>query len=220
MAKKPRNPLNVPEIVPVFPLSGALLLPRTHRPLNIFEKRYLAMVDHALGKDRLIGMIQPVTSGEESPAGKVPLRQVGCLGRIVHFDETEDERYLIVLEGIARFETLAEVEAGTPFRQFRISTTPYAGDFAEEECDEDVDRKRFLEMIRNYADFAQLDIDWNEIDETATADLVNFSCMMSPYGAAEKQVLLEAETLNARAETLIAMAELEMARSRSGSTLQ
>lgn len=220
MPKRPQNPADVPEIVPVFPLSGALLLPRTHRPLNIFERRYLKMIDHALAHDRLIGMIQPVAAGEESPRGRVPLRQIGCLGRIVHFDESAEDHYLIVLEGIARFEALAEIDARLPFRQYRISTTQFAGDFAPNEHDDGVDRTRFLAMMRDYADYAQLDLDWSEIDETETADLVNFACMMSPYGAAEKQVLLEAASLNTRAETLMAMAELEMARSRSGTTLQ
>lgn len=220
MPKRPTSPAMIPDIVPVFPLSGALLLPATHRPLNIFEPRYIAMIDHALAHDRLIGLIQPQETGEESPAGSVPLRQTGCLGRLIQFDESEDNRYLIVLEGITRFDIVEEVDAGTPFRQCRIATARYAADFDPDFGEEAVDRKRFLAMMRDYAEFAQIDLDWSEIDETGTADLVNFACMVSPYGAAEKQVLLEAKTLLARAETLMAMAELEMARSRSGVTLQ
>ncbi len=221
MARRPTSPADLPQTVPLFPLAGALLLPHTHRPLNIFEPRYLTMVDHALATDRMIGLIQPEETSEESPRGKdVPLRSVGCLGRIVQFDGSEDDRYLIVLEGLTRFDIGAERPVDTPFRQARIEAARFARDFEHHAGEEAVDRKRFLAIMREYADFAQIELDWNEIDETDTADLVNFACMMSPYGAAEKQVLLEASTLGDRAETLIAMAELEMARSRSGTTLQ
>jgi len=220
MSKRPISSSMLPDTIAVLPLSGALLLPHTHRPLNIFEPRYIALVDHALGHDRLIGLIQPESAREESPAGSVPLRRIGCIGRISQFDESEDDHYLVVLEGISRFEIDSEIETDAPFRQCRIATARFANDFDPDAGEEAVDRQRFLGMMRDYADFAQLDIDWNEIDETGTADLVNFACMMSPYGAAEKQVLLEARTLEGRAETLMAIAELEMARSRSGTVVQ
>lgn len=220
MPKRPTTPSMVPDVVPVFPLSGALLLPHTHRPLNVFEPRYIAMIDHVLGNERLIGLIQPRDTAEESPKGVVALRRVGCLGRIIQFDESEEDHYLVVLEGITRFEILEEIKTDKPFRECRINAEPFAIDFNPDFGEEAVDRKHLIATMREYAEFAQLDLDWDEINETGTADLVNFACMMSPYGAAEKQVLLEAITLEARAETLIAMAELEMARARSGTTLQ
>lgn len=220
MPKRPTSPSMIPDLVPVLPLSGALLLPHTHRPLNIFEPRYLAMVDYALANDRLIGLVQPEDVSEESPQGDVPLRPIGCLGRLTHFDESEEDRYLIVLEGLTRFTIKDEAQTDTLFRQCHISVNQFAGDFEPDAGEDAVDRKRFLSMMREYAEFADLDLDWSEIDETGTADLVNFACMMTPYGAAEKQILLEADTLETRAETLIAMAELEMARSRTGATLQ
>lgn len=220
MPKRPKTIADIPASAPIFPLSGALLLPHTHRPLNIFEQRYLDMVDHALRTDRLIALVQPEVADEESPKGHVPLRQTGCLGRLIHFEESEDNRYLIILEGIARVSIGAEVKSDLGFRQHMIDATPFADDFKPDLGEEEVDRHRFMSMMREYADFADLELDWDEIDETATADLVNFACMVSPYGAAEKQLLLEAKTLVARAETLMAIAELEMARARSGTTLQ
>lgn len=221
MPTRPLRLADLPEIVPVFPLSGALLLPNTHRPLNIFEPRYVDMVDHVLAGNRLIGLIQPEEDGEESPSGEqVPLRQIGCLGRLNHFEDAEDGRYFIILDGVSRFELIEEVEMGTTFRQFRISAKRFASDFEPRHGEYGVDRSRFIKMMRDYALFADLDLDWDEIERTDTAELVNMCCMLSPYGAREKQVLLEAGSLIDRAETLIAMAEMEMARNREGATLQ
>ena len=218
--KRPVSTDELPDSLPVFPLGGALLLPFAQRPLNIFEPRYIAMVDAALAGDRLIGLIQPENTDEESPRGRVPLQRVGCIGRITHFDEMDEDRYFIILDGLVRFSPLAERETDQPFRTFEIDATPFAGDFERGLGADAVDRDRFVKMMRDYADYAKLDLDWQEIERTPTADLVNFCCMVSPYGAAEKQVLLEAETLLQRAETLIAMAELEMARAGPGMPLQ
>lgn len=217
---KPRSIDQLPKSVPVLPLSGAILLPRTHRPLNIFEPRYVALIDHILATDRLVGLVQPQDSSEESPKTLVPLQRIGALGRLTHFEETADDRYLVVLEGITRFALGVEVQTPEPYRTFEIDTRPFYADFDPRHGEAGVDRPRFVEMIRNYAAFADLDLNWEEIERTGTADLVNLCCMMSPYGAAEKQVLLEAETLAGRAETLIAMAEIEMARSGSDNALQ
>ena len=215
-----QRPSDVPEIVPVFPLTGALLLPFAQRPLNIFEPRYVAMVDHALKGDRLIGLIQPQDTSEESPTGSVALQTVGCLGRLSHFDEAGDDRYFIILDGVCRFEVVEEVEGWTPFRQFKIDATRFASDFDRGYGAEAVNRDRFLKMMKDYAEFANIELNWDEIGKTGTAELVNFCCMVSPYGAKEKQVLLEADSLLSRAETLIAMAEFEMARSGAGAPLQ
>jgi Lon protease-like protein len=212
MPKRPASPADLPESVPVFPLTGALLLPFSHRPLNIFEPRYVEMVDHALAGDRMIGLIQPEDTTEESPKGRAPLQKIGCLGRLTHFEENGEGRYFIILEGITRFEVVQEITMRRPYRQFAISAERFALDFDRLHGEELVDRTRFLKMMKDYAEFANFELNWDEIKKTGTADLVNFCCMVSPYGAAEKQVLLEANSLEDRAETLIAMAEYEMAK--------
>jgi uncharacterized protein len=210
--KRPTSPADLPASVPVFPLAGALLLPFSHRPLNIFEPRYVEMVDDALRGDRLIGLIQPEDASEESPKGRAALQKIGCLGRLTHFEENGDGRYFIILDGLTRFEVLSEQTVMTPYRRCVISAERFASDFEREFGQDSVDRERFLKMMRDYAEFANLDLNWDEINRTGTADLVNFCCMVSPYGASEKQVLLEAASLEDRAETLIALAEVEMAR--------
>ena len=212
MLKRPASSADLPKSVPVFPLTGALLLPFSHRPLNIFEPRYIDMVDAALRGDRLIGLIQPEDTSEESPKGRSQLQSIGCLGRLTHFEESGEGRYFIILEGITRFKILHELTVMTPYRQCVIDATGFAADFEREYGEAAVDRERFVKMMRDYAEFANIDLNWDEIEQTGTADLVNFCCMVSPYGAAEKQVLLEAQTLEQRAETLIAMTEYEMAR--------
>src|SRR5688500_10526593 len=129
MLKRPTSPKDLPTSVPVFPLSGALLLPFAHRPLNIFEPRYVEMVDAALRGDRLIGLIQPEDASEESPKGRAPLQKVGCLGRLTHFEENGEGRYFIILEGVTRFEVIQEITMRTPYRQFAISGERFALDF-------------------------------------------------------------------------------------------
>lgn len=221
MSKRPKHLKNVPDTVPVFPLNGALLLPGLQRPLQIFEQRYIDMIDYALSGDRLVGLIQPERSDEESPEGRdIALRRVGALGYLTQFEELSDGRYIISLEGICRFNLVAEAPVDTSFRQARIDAGTFASDFQPASGENAVDRPRFIAMMHSYAEFADLDFDWDEIEQTATADLVNMCCMLSPYGAAEKQVLLEARSLQERAETLIALAELEMAHAAAGTVLQ
>lgn len=221
MTKRPKHLKDVPRTVPLFPLTGALLLPGLQRPLQIFEQRYVDLIDHVLGGNRLIGLIQPEQSEEESPQGRdVPLRRVGALGYLSQFEEVSDARYIVSLEGICRFTLEAELDVDTAFRQGEINVSTFSADFQPSEGENAVDRPRFVSMMQNYAEFAELDFDWDEIEQTSTADLVNMCCMLSPYGAAEKQVLLEAGSLRERAETLIALAELEMAHAASGTVLQ
>ncbi|MBU1306284.1 MAG: LON peptidase substrate-binding domain-containing protein [Alphaproteobacteria bacterium] len=218
MLKRPTSPADLPKSVPVFPLSGALLLPYSHRPINVFEPRYIDMVDAALRGDRLIGLIQPEDTSEESPRAASPLQLVGCLGRITHFEESGEGRYFIILEGVTRFRLAHELTVMTPYRQAIIAADDFATDFTRSFGEEAVDRERFVKMMRDYAEFANIELNWDEIERTGTAELVNFCCMVGPYGPAEKQVLLEAVTLEQRAETLIAMTEYEMARGGSGTT--
>jgi Lon protease-like protein len=217
---RPNSPAELPGHVPVFPLTGALLLPFSQRPLNVFEPRYVEMVDHALSGNRLIGLIQPEDMSEESPRGRAPLQKIGTVGRLTHWEENGEGRYFIILEGLARFELMSELTVMTPFRQAVISSENFSLDFARAFGEEAVDRSRFLKMMKDYAEFANFELNWDEIDKTGTADLVNFCCMVSPYGAREKQVLLEARSLEDRAETLIAMAEYEMAKGGAGAPLQ
>lgn len=212
MLKRPTSTADLPLSVPIFPLSGALLLPFAHRPLNVFEPRYVEMVDAALRTDRLIGLIQPQDTSEESPRGRAPLQSIGCLGRLTHFEENGEGRYFIILEGICRFALRSELTVISPYRQATIDAERFAADFDRGFGADAVDRRRFVKMMRDYADFADIEMNWDEINKTPIADLVNFCCMVSPYGAAEKQLLLEAGSLESRAETLIAMAEYEMAR--------
>ena len=140
--------------------------------------------------------------------------------RITHFEEVEDSRYLIILDGLTRFELGDELTVMTPYRQFKVEAANFISDFEQGYGAERVNRPRFLKMMRDYAEFANFELNWDEINKTGTADLVNFCCMVSPYGAAEKQMLLEAPSLEDRAETLIALAEVEMARSGTGVPLQ
>jgi uncharacterized protein len=219
MRKRPTTAQELPANLPVFPLSGALLLPFSHRPLNIFEPRYIEMVDHALASDRLIGLIQPEDAGEESPRGRAPLQKIGTIGRLSHWEENGEGRYFIILDGISRFTLVQELTVMTPFRQAVIDATPFADDFTRAYGEDKVDRDRFLKMMKDYAEFANFELNWDEINKTGTADLVNFACMVSPYGAKEKQVLLEARSLEDRAETLIALAEFEMAKGGNNAPL-
>jgi uncharacterized protein len=216
MLKRPASPADLPKSVPIVPLSGALLLPFSHRPLNVFEPRYVDMVDAALRGDRLIGLIQPEDTSEESPRGRDPLQAIGCLGRITHFEESGEGRYFIILEGVTRFRLAHELTVMTPYRQGVVDAAEYAFDFTRDFGEDEVDRERFVKLMRDYAEFANIELNFEEIERTGTADLVNFCCMVGPYGPADKQVLLEAPTLEQRAETLIAMTEYEMARGTGG----
>jgi uncharacterized protein len=218
--RRPASINDLPEMLALFPLSRALLLPQTHRPLNIFEPRFVEMIDDALAGNRLVGLIQPRESDEEAPRGQVPLEPVGCIGRIVHFEEQEENRYFVILEGVCRFEPVEEFTVATPYRQARISTEKFAGDFTPNLGADSIDRARLVSVLRDYADFAQIEVDWDDVEDTGTGELVNLAAMLSPYGAREKQALLQAATLHERAETLIALAEMEMARARTGAVLQ
>ncbi|MEM7694585.1 MAG: LON peptidase substrate-binding domain-containing protein [Pseudomonadota bacterium] len=204
--------LDVPATVPVFPLSGALLLPRSHLPLNIFEPRYLAMVDEALATDRLIGMVQPRFDDDEGARTTAPLCAVGALGRIVSFQESGDGRYLIQLAGVCRFGILEEVDRGEDFRRCRISAAAFTADFTGETGEDEVDRDALINAFQSYLDANDLEADWKSVKAASNEALVNTLAMMSPYGPAEKQALLEAPDLKSRAATLVAITEIELAR--------
>lgn len=205
------KPQDLPEILPIFPLPGALLLPRGQMPLNIFEPRYLAMVDAALAGGRVIGMIQPDPAGIDR-IGLPQLYTVGCAGRLTQFAETGDGRYLIQLTGVSRFRLIGEEAAGTPFRLARVDFSRFENDLRPGLGEEGVDRPALLAALRSYSDANRIPIDWGSIEQAPNEALVNALSMMSPYGVREKQALLEAEDLRARAAMLIAITEMELAR--------
>lgn len=205
------GPADLPEVVPVFPLSGALLLPRAELPLNIFEPRYLEMVDDALAGARLIAMVQPDEAGPETDRGP-GLHKVGCLGRITQFAETGDGRYLITLSGICRVRIRAEEEVATPYRQCAVDAADFASDFEESVGEAQVDRSALLAALAAFLEANRLEADWDGIRQAGTETLVNGLCVMSPYGVLEKQALLEAPTLKARSEMLVAITQMMLAR--------
>ncbi|MBN8920973.1 MAG: LON peptidase substrate-binding domain-containing protein [Rhizobiales bacterium] len=208
-----RGPADLPEVIPVFPLPGALLLPRGQMPLNIFEPRYLAMIDDALAdRHRLVGMIQP-NPAQPGPEDKPALFTVGAVGRITQFAESGDGRYLIQLTGIARFRIAEEIAALTPYRQCRVTYAPYADDFTARHGEDEVDRTAVLKALTAFLTARDLKADWEGIENAPNEALVNALCMMSPYGPAEKQALLEAPDLRTRAEVLVAVTEMELAKS-------
>jgi Lon protease-like protein len=210
-----RGPGDVADVIPVFPLPGALLLPRGQMPLNIFEPRYLAMVDDTLRSgQRLIGMIQPDTA-HPGPDDRPHLFKVGCVGRITQFAETGDGRYLIQLTGVSRFAVEQELSVPTPYRQCRVTYAPFADDFVARKGEQAVDRAAVLEALSAFLKANKLKADWEGIENAPNEALVNALAMMSPYGPAEKQALLEAPDLKTRAEILVAVTEIELAKSGS-----
>lgn len=208
---------DLPATVPVFPLSGALLLPRVHMPLNIFEPRYLAMVDSALGGDRLIGITQPCFDDAANRMRAVPrLCDIGGLGRIVNFQETGDGRYIISLAGVCRFRVAEELSTLTEYRICRIDCSEFEADLVEDKASDDVDRQAVIKAFQDFLAANDLEADWHSVGSASDEALVNTLAMMSPYGPAEKQALLEAPTLKARAATLVAITEVQLARQCGG----
>jgi hypothetical protein len=210
-----RGPADLPGTIPVFPLPGALLLPRGQMPLNIFEPRYLAMVDDSLRDGhRLIGMIQPDTA-HPGPEQKPNLFRVGCAGRITQLAETGDGRYLLQLTGVARFRLEEELSVATAYRQCSVTFAPFADDFVARRGEEKVDRTHLLETLRAFLKANNLKADWQGIESAPNEALVNALAMMSSYGPAEKQALLEAPDLKTRAEVLIAVTEIDLAKDKN-----
>ena len=213
-----RGPEAVPAVIPVFPLPGALLLPRGQMPLNIFEPRYLAMIDDALRSgDRLIGMIQPDPTHPGVDRDKPHLFHVGCVGRMTQFAESGDGRYLIQLTGVSRFRIEEELAVTTLYRQCRVTYQPFVDDFTPRkgEDEDEVDRKALLRALTAFLKANNLKADWDGIENAPNEALVNALAMMSPYDAAEKQAMLEAPDLKTRAEILVAVTEIELAKSKT-----
>ncbi len=210
-----RGPGDCPSMVPLFPLPGALLLPRGQMPLNIFEPRYLAMIDDALKSHRLIGVIQPDADADDVPRLTPALCAVGCIGRITQLAETGDGRYLLTLTGVVRFDVVEEIRALTPYRQAKVSYNRFISDFEARAGEDRVDRTGLLRALKDFAAANELKIDWRGVNEAPNEALVNALSMMAPFGAKEKQALLEAPDLKSRADMLVAITEMELARNGS-----
>lgn len=216
----PVMPLSaLPPQLPLFPLSGVVLLPGARLPLNIFEPRYLAMVEHALGQPgRMVGIIQP-SSGGEMPDDLVPsLYSIGCAGRITSFTETEDGRYLIGLTGICRFTLAEELPSSTLYRIARPDWGGFADDLQPAD-DADIDRKKLISVLESYFKTQGIAADWNAVQSTPNETLIASLVMICPLPPNEKQALLEAADLRARADlltTLLEMASLPRVESEAG----
>jgi len=211
------SPRTAPAVIPVFPLAGAILLPGGSLPLNIFEPRYLRMVDDALAEARFIGMTQPRES--ETGEGPPALYDVGCAGRIVAFAETGDGRYLITLAGVTRFRVRRELPGAQPYRRVEADYGPYAADRAPDPSAASVDREALFDAMRHYLDAEGVSADWDAAVDAPTDALVNSLAMGCPFAPNEKQALLEAQTIGERARCLVAL--MRMARGEAnGETLQ
>jgi uncharacterized protein len=233
-----RNPSDLPARIPVFPLRGAILLPRATLPLNLFEPRYVAMIEDCIGSSRILGIIQPARTGpssagepEESPLGKhVGLRRVGCAGRVTAYQEVPDGRIVITLTGVSRFTVISENPSAKPYRICEVSYEPFLNDFDRPEFGADVgtadrsgvNRTQLLAVLKRYLEANNFKADWRSIEQAPSEHLVNSLAIMSPYGPEEKQALLEAADVKTRADVLIALAEMELAAGDggTGTTLQ
>jgi uncharacterized protein len=210
---------DMPDVIPVFPLPGALLLPRARLPLNIFEPRYLAMLEDTLKTpDRLIGMIQPVVMPEALDRGR--LHQIGCAGRVTAMQETEDGRYLITLQGISRFRLIRQEESFRPYLRAQVVWNPFERDLGREETDKGFDRSAFLKVLARYFDTAQLSSDWDSMRDADEELLVNSLSILCPFDPEEKQALLEAPTLTNRRETLVTLMEFALCGGNDEGTVQ
>ena len=199
--------IELPQVIPVFPLPGSILLSRGQLPLNVFEPRYLNMVDDAMAGDRMIGLIQPIGGMDIQP----PLARVGCAGRITSFNETSDGRYLITLTGVCRFRVTTELQVKTPYRQVHADFAAFEADLRAPDPAADFDRHGFLDALRPYLEHRGLNVDWDTAEAAPQEALINSLAMALPFEPPEKQALLEAETLDARAEALTALLRIDAA---------
>lgn len=198
----------LPETIAIFPLPGALLLPRARLPLHIFEPRYLQMLEDALKTPtRLIGMVQPNEIPGRTGNG---LHTIGCAGRVMQFSETEDGRYLITLGGASRFRVINEVEGFTPYRRCDVAWDGFERDLGPDEQDAQFQRKPFLDLLERYFDARELSADWDTLKEADDELLINSLSMMLEFDPEDKQALLEAPSLSTRRETLVTLLEYQL----------
>ncbi len=207
---------NLPDTIPLFPLSGAIVVPRGRLPLNVFEPRYLAMLEDVLKtRERLIGMIQPV---DKDPEGE--LHAIGCAGRITGFNEAKDGRYMITLTGVSRFRLQEQVEGFTPYLRGRIDWQGFARDLGGVEHITSFDRERFLDLLQRFFTAQELESDWDNLTKAEPEMLINSLSMLAPFSPEDKQALLEAPTLADRRDTLVTLMEFVLRRVEGGGVMQ
>ncbi|APX89735.1 ATP-dependent protease [Brevirhabdus pacifica] len=216
---------DLPGSVPVFPLPGALMLPRARLPLHIFEPRYLAMLDDTLKTPhRLIGMVQPLEEGggirAQNDEGCQGLHRIGCAGRLSAFSETEDGRYMITLSGISRFRITGMVDGFSPYLRADVDWSGYERDLGPVEHDPEFDRGCFLDQLRRFFGARELSADWDSLEQAEDELLINSLSMLCPFDTEEKQALLEAKTLAERRRTLTTLIDFALRRGDGEDVLQ
>lgn len=205
---------DLPDTIPVFPLPGALLLPRSHLPLHLFEPRYLQMLDDVLKTEsRLIGMIQPYGKDQR-------LHSIGCAGRVTAFSETDDGRYMITMAGRSRFRIANEVDGFTPYRRCKVSWQGFERDLGPTEVDDTFDRHKFMRTLERYFTEENLATDWDSLQEADDELLINSLSMLCPFAPEDKQALLEAPSLTTRRETLMTLIEFSLRGGKAEEFLQ
>jgi len=203
------NAKTLPKSLPLFPLSGALLLPHGHLPLNIFEPRYLSMTEDALSSGRLIGMIQPEKSYTDPIPDDEVLYPVGCCGQIVSFEETESGSLFIALRGLCRFRLDQELENKKGYRRSTVDYAPYIDDLRED-TGQIKDRPRLLDAVKQFFILKNIDVDWQAIKSAADETLVTSLAMICPFDTREKQALLEVQNMSERSKLLTSLVEMEL----------
>ena len=192
---------NFPKVVPVFPISNFIIFPKTTVPLNIFEPRYIEMVNSSMRSNKYIGMIQPKKQSDDN---EIPeLHNIGCLGKIVSFNETKDDRYLIELKGILRFKIIKEIKTSNPYREYEVDFSNFIHDLEDEK-----EQIKFSDLELIFKDLKSLFekrgfiINWKQLEKQSLDETINALAMASPFSLEEKQVLLEAENLDIRKDKI------------------
>jgi hypothetical protein len=202
---------DLPDTIPIFPLPGALLLPRARLPLHIFEPRYLQMLEDCMKTPaRLIGMIQIRDVPASQGGGEPRLHSIGCAGRLSGFSETEDGRYMVTLSGVSRFRLREEVKGFTPYRRARVDWHGFERDQGAAELDEAFDRPAFMDLLHRFFESMDLSTDWDSLKEADEELLINSLSMLCPFSPEDKQALLEAPTLVTRRETMVTLIEFAL----------
>jgi hypothetical protein len=201
------KPADLPDTIPLFPLPGAIVLPRAHLPLHIFEPRFVAMLHDCMKTEtRLIGMIQP----RPTPSGEARLSAIGCAGRLTAFSETEDGRYMVTLTGISRFRLKEEVQGFTPYRRAKVDWAPFTRDLGDAEVDPGLKRDSFLALVNRFFLKEKLGTDWPSLRDAGPEMLINALSMLCPFATEDKQALVEAPSLSTRRETLVTLMEFAL----------
>tara|TARA_B100001175_G_scaffold311745_1_gene316640 strand:+ start:445 stop:1086 length:642 start_codon:yes stop_codon:yes gene_type:complete len=189
---------NLPKIIPIFPLSNFIIFPKTSVPLNIFEPRYIEMVNNSMSSNKLIGMIQPKNLSNKNPVNP-DLHKIGCMGKIISFKETEDNRYLIELKGLIRFEVIKEINSEKEYREYEVNFNNF-----KEDLDNNKEDLKFGDLELIFKDLKVLFerrgfiINWKELEKQSLNEIINALAMASPFSLEEKQILLEAKNLDVR----------------------